>query len=1094
MTAAPAAIFPTSFAQERMWIVERLAPGSAAYNVPIALRLRGALDHAALRAALSLVVERHEVLRTVFDQVDGRTVQRIEPAEPVHVEVADVPGGDTELPALLAAGAATGFALDRDLLLRASLYRLGVQDHVLAVTLHHLVSDMWSLEVLLRELSVAYDALAAGREPTLPDLPLQYVDYAIWQREQLSDARREDLLGYWRTALADAPPVLELPTDRLRPAVQRFAGAEVPVSLAPALSRDVRDLARRLGVTPFMTLLGAFGAVLGRLAGADDVVVGTAVGSRDRQTEPLIGCFLNTLPLRVPLSGDPTFAELLGRVRKVTFDALEHQDLPFDKLVEDLAPRRDLSHNPISQVLFLVQNAPEPTAALSGLSVEPVHVERGGTQCDLSVQLREIDGRFAGFVEYAVDLFDAATIGRWWGHLESLLAAAVADPDAPLSALPCLSPAEIGRIVGGWNATEAELADVPLAELVTRRAAVAPDATALVWSDGELSYADLDRRAGEVAAALLALGAGAGERVAVHGDRDADLVAAILGVLGAGAAYVPLNTDYPRDRLALMLADARPAVVLTQRRRAAELPPDRPVLLVDDLPRGAGATPPTVQSTDPAYVIYTSGSTGAPKGVLVEHRSVANLLAWMQRHYPIGADDVLLLKTPTSFDVSVCELFWWALAGARLALLPVGAEKDPRALLAEIARHGVTVVQFVPSMLGPFLDLLAADQELVNRAASLRYVLCAGEDLPTALVERFDRAFSGSAAPPMLANLYGPTEATVYASAFDCPPGGRPGSGRAPRTPIGTPLDNVGLYVLDPADRVQPVGVPGELGISGTGLARGYLGRPGLTAERFVPNPYAGVAPGVPAGSRMYRTGDLCRYTPTGAVEWLGRLDFQVKVRGFRVEPGEISAALAAHPRVVEAVVVPRQDGPDGSGRLVAYYVATAGAEPTWSELRAFLRRTLPEHMMPEAFVALEVLPLSPNGKIDRKALPAPTRTRPVLDAGFVAPRTSLEQVVAEVWLGVLQVGRVGVEDDFFDLGGQSLLATQVASALQETLGVEVPLRAMFEARTVAAQAELVGRSGRDAGMNLEETAALVLQVRELTDDQVRELLAVQEG
>jgi len=1095
MTAAPVAIFPTSYAQERMWIVEQLAPGSAAYHVPVALRLRGPLDRAALAGALELVVARHEVLRTVFDQVEGRTVQRVVPPGPVPVALHDV-DDEAALPRLLVDEAGRAFALDSGPLLRATLFRLGAEDHVLAVTLHHLVSDMWSLGVLLHELSLGYRARLAGLDPVLPELEIQYVDYAVWQRDQWAGPRREELLGFWRDALAGAPAALDLPTDRPRPARQSHRGAQVPVALPADVSAGVRALGRRLGATPFMTLLAGFGAVLGRLGGTDDVVVGTAAGTREPQTEPLIGCFLNTVPLRLRFGQDPSFAALVGRVRATTLGALEHQDLPFDKLVDDLAPRRDLSRNPVTQVMFVVQNAPEPVLDLPGLQAEPVAVERGGAQCDVSVQLREVDGRYEGFVEYAADLFDAATVRRWWGHLATLLQAAVADPDAPLSRLPWLTSAQVGDLLAEGTGAVVPIGDGLAHEAVAERARTHPDAPAVVWDGGSLGYADLDRRADRVAALLAGRGIGRGDLVAVHRDRDADLVAAVHGVLRAGAAYVPLNVDHPAERLAATLADARPAAVLTSPARRADLPADLLALVTDDLTDDLTDELPVAAGTgagDPAYVIHTSGSTGVPKGVVVEHRAVTNLLATLQERYPIGPDDVVLLKTPASFDVSVAELFWWATAGSRLALLPAGAEHDPRALLAAIERHGVTVVQFVPSMLGPFLDLLGSDPDLVARAASLRAVLCAGEELPAAHVRRFGQVFAAASRPPLLANLYGPTEATVYASGFDCPPvGGVPGAGgdgQATRVPIGGPLHNTQLHVLDAHDRVQAPGVPGELAISGAGLAHGYLRRPALTAERFVPHPYAGIAPGVPAGARMYRSGDLCRRTASGALEWLGRLDDQVKVRGVRVELGEVRAALAAHPQVAEAVVVQARDG-DRAGALVAYHVAAPGPQPSASELRRFLLRTLPGAMVPATFVALEAMPLSPNGKVDVRALPAPGSARPSLQAQYVAPRSALERVVAGTWGDVLRLDRVGVHDDFFDLGGQSLLATQVASELEVTLGVAVPLQALFTAPTVQALADHIFRSARDAGIDVDEVAELVLQVRDLTDEEVRGLLA----
>ncbi|GAA2736441.1 amino acid adenylation domain-containing protein [Actinocorallia aurantiaca] len=1069
------AIFPTSFAQERLWIVEQLAPGTSAYHVPVMLRLRGPLDRAALAGALALVVERHEALRTVFRQIDGQVVQRVLPAGPVPVEVRDVPGGEAGLAGLLAAEAALGFALDTGPLLRATLFRLAPDDHALTIVLHHLVSDGWSMGVLCGELSAAYGALTAGGRPDLPEPPLQYVDYAIWERENLTGERAEELLTYWRAALADAPGALDLPLDRLRPALQSHAGGQVDIALDPATTAGVTALARELGASPFMVLLAAWSALLGRFTGSDDIVTGTADGSRDAQTEGLIGCFINTLPLRVRLGGDPSFADLVDRSRDAVLGALDHRDLPFDLLVEDLAPRRDLSRNPLVQVLLTVHGGPEPADGLTGLVAERIGVDRGGAQCDLSVQLRPDGDRFTGFLEFASDLFDAETVRRWWGHLATLLAAAVAAPGTRLSELTCMTEAEAAEAVGTGASIPA--ADVRLEEVVARRAALTPDAPALVWDGGSLTCAEYDRRAGALAAVLRSRGVDRETPVAVHAERGPDLMVAILAVLKAGGAYVPVNTSYPAERIALMLADARPAVVLSQSRIAAELPSGAPVLLLDDLPADASdpADPPGGPGTpsDLAYVIYTSGSTGRPKGVMVEHRSAADLLAWHQRRYPLGPDDVVLLKTPTSFDVSVPELFWWAEAGARVALLPEGAERDPRALAEAVARHGVTAVNFVPSMFGPFLDVLEKDPALASAVAGLRYVFCAGEALPVEHVHRFHRLFTGTA----LANLYGPTEATVYASGADCAPG-------TARVLIGAACDNTGLYVLDRHDRPQPVGIPGELCVGGAGVARGYLGRPALTAERFVPHPRAGTG-GVPAGARLYRTGDLARFAPGGEVEWLGRLDHQVKVRGFRVELGEVAAALRAHPDIGSAVVVHRD------GALAAYHTGTG---LTVTELRAFLRRTLPDAMVPESLTALPALPLSANGKVDLAALPEPDGARPVLATAYVEPGTPLERIVAGLWEDALRVDRIGARDDFFDLGGNSLLATRVASALRENLGVELPLRVMFEETTVAAQAEAVGAAGREASLDVAAIAEVYLRVQALSDEEARDLLAVREG
>jgi amino acid adenylation domain-containing protein len=1071
--------FPTSFAQERLWIAEQLTPGTAAYHVPVAVRLTGPLDRVALARAIELVVARHEALRTVFTQTDGHTAQIVVPEMRVDIDFTEMPPDDpAALEAVLRAQATAPFDLTHGPLLRVGLVRLRDDEHVLAVTLHHLVSDMWSCGVLLDELGRAYGAFVAGTEPDLPALPIQYVDFAVWQRAEVA-ARRAELTRYWRDRLDGATPLLELPADRPRPAVQTFRGAQEPVRLAPDTTARIRRLGREHGATPFMVLLAALQAVLGRYAGTRDVVVSTGVGTRGAQTERLIGCFINIVLLRTSLDGRPSFAELVRRAREVTVDALAHQDLPFDKLVEELAPRRDLSYNPYSQVMLIVQNAPLAIPAMPQLSVSPVGTARGATQCDLNVQLREVDGTLDGFVEYSTDLFDVATIRRLWGHLETLLEAGIDAPDTTVDDLPMLTRDELARTVVAWNTTAADLPDRCLHELVEEQVVRRPDAVAVTGPEGPLTYRELNARAGAVARRLRALGVGPDALVGLCVRRGAAAVVGMLGILKAGGAYLPLDPEYPAERLSFMLTDARPVAVLTQASLRERVPDDLgvPVLSLDEeAPAVPDAEPARVRPHHLAYVIYTSGSTGRPKGVTVTHRGVVNNVTDLNRLAGVGPADRALALSPLSFDMSVYEVFGLLAAGGTVVLPEPERAKDPRHWLELLDRYAVTVWNTAPTLLESLVDA-AADRPPTG---TVRVAFLGGDWIPVSLPARARAVF------PRLSfvSLGGATEASIHSVVF-------PVASTDPTwtsIPYGRPMANQQLLIVDEALRPVPVGVPGELCLGGVGLVRGYLDRPGLTATRFVPHPYAGAFATVAPGARLYRTGDLARYRPDGVVELLGRLDHQVKVRGHRVELGEIAAALGQHAAVAEAVAIVRRDA-DEASRLVAYYVPVCRPEPTTTELRTHLKRTLPDYMVPEVFVALDALPLSPNGKVDRGALPAVAGQRPVLDTELVVPRSPIEEVVADIWRGVLQLDTVGVHDDFFDLGGQSLLATQVAALLRESFRVEVPLRAVFEAPTVAAQAELVSDAGRAGGVDVDTIAEIFLQVSRISDEEARAML-----
>ncbi|HEX8319750.1 amino acid adenylation domain-containing protein [Longimicrobium sp.] len=1031
---------PTSFAQERLWFIDRLEPGSTTYNRPVAWRLAGALDEAALERALAEVVRRHEALRTTFAEVDGSPVQVIPPFGGFALPVEDLSGlgeADRETAARRRAGeeARRAFDLAAGPLFRAVLLRLDAEDHLLLVSMHHIVSDGWSMGVLLRELSALYEAYRDGRESPLPKLPVQYADYAVWQREQLAGEALDRQLSYWRERLAGAPELLELPTDHPRPPVQTYRGASVPVELSPELLERLQALGRSEGATLYMVALAAFQVLLGRYAGSEDVVVGSPIAGRTRgEVEALIGFFVNTLVLRTDLSGDPSFREVLRRVREVTLGAYAHQDLPFEKLVVELQPERSLSHSPIFQVMFALQNAVGGGGGggggLAGLKMSGAGTAMEAANFDLSLELAATPRGLRGGLSYSTDLFERGTIERMIGHLARVLEQVAADADVRLSRLDLLGDAERAQVLDAWNRTEAEVpADRCIHELFEARVERTPGADALVFEDETLSYAALNARANRLAHHLRGHGVGPEVRVGVLMERGVEMVVSLLAVLKAGGAYVPLDPGLPAERLAYMLEDSGVAVVLTQERLRGILPAsDVPALDVDaawdSVARESAENPaPVVTPSNVAYVIYTSGSTGRPKGVMNQHRGVVNRLVWMQAHFRLGADDVVLQKTPFGFDVSVWEFFWPLQQGARLVMARPDGHRDPAYLRDVIEREGVTALHFVPSMLQVFVEAVED-----GRCGSLRHVVCSGEALPPALVRRFYDRFAG---PVELTNLYGPTEAAVDVSCWTCPREDAAGV-----VPIGRPVWNTALYVLDAALEPVPVGVPGELYIGGVQVARGYQGRAAMTAERFVPDPFS-----AEGGARLYRTGDRARWRMDGAIEYLGRLDFQVKVRGFRIELGEVEARLVEHATVREAVVLVRDDA-QGEKRLVAYVAGdeTAGAEV----LRAHLLERLPEYMVPAAYVRLDALPLTPNGKVDRRALPAPEGDA-FSTRGYEAPAGGTEEALAEIWAGLLGVERVGRHDDFFQLGGNSLLATRLVFRVKREMDVELSVRDVFE-------------------------------------------------
>jgi amino acid adenylation domain-containing protein len=1047
---AQPAVYPLAVLQRGLWFLEQVRPDNPAHVVPGAVRIKGPLDTEVLRRAVAEIVRRHDALRTTFELRDGKPAQLVHPHVTVDIPETDLRGrevSDAEVEKLVAEELARPFDITRKPLLRLTLLRLAEEESVLVVAMHHLISDRWSTGVLLTELSALYEAYSKGEPSPLPDLPVQYGDFAVWQQQRLEREHWADDLAYWRDRLAGAPAAIDLPTDRPRPAVQGFDGGSVPIELSESLTAELSTLAHRHGATPYMVLLAAFTVLLSRYSRSEDVVVGVPVAVRDNvQVEPLIGYFVNTMAIRADLGGDPTFTEVVERVRDACLGAYRHQDVPFDLVVAELNTTRDLSRPPVYQVSFSYGREPVPESALGGAELERLTVRSAGSRFDLEFQAFDNGAGVTGWFDYDSALFDESTIVRMAGHFRNIVRRLVADPDQRIGEVDLLDDAERQRMLVDWNATERSWPDRGLVhECVEAQARHTPDATAVRFLDDSVSYDELNRRANRLARRLRALGAGRDVLVGVAMERSVELVVSLLAVLKAGAAYVPLDPDYPRARLEFMLADSDVRVLLTQRRLVEEIDCLREataeVLCVDELGSDLADEADDdlgidVDGEDLAYVIYTSGSTGRPKGVQNVHAGIRNRLLWMQDEYGLDGSDRVLQKTPISFDVSVWEFFWPLMTGATLVLARPGGHRDGAYLAELIQAEGVTTLHFVPAMLQAFLA------EPVERCTSLRRVLCSGEELPRDLQDRF---LSRSRAE--LHNLYGPTEAAIDVTAWAC----RADTADGP-VPIGRPIANTEIYVLDAAGRPVPIGVPGELHIGGRNLARGYLNRPELTAEKFVDHPFR-------PGARLYRTGDLARFRDDGAVEFLGRLDHQIKLRGFRIELGEIEAALARHDRVREAVVATHEYAP-GDHRLVAYLVATPGEPPESAELAAHVREWLPEYMVPAAFVVLPAFPLTPSGKVDRKALPAPETDRPELRTSFVAPEGQLEAALAELWREVLGVDQVGVQDNFFDLGGHSLLMAEVRTRLAAELGHSVSMVELFQYPTVRSLAEYL--AGRD--------------------------------
>lgn len=1031
-----------SFSQQRLWFLSQFEPDSTAYNISRALRLNGPLNVEALQSALDTIVARHEVLRTTITSADGTPLQIIADNASIQLPTIDLskcsaPQPQQEVNRLLLAESSRPFNLASDLMLRVTLVRLDEEEHVLFLVTHHIASDGWSSGLLLQELIALYKAFAMDGSASLAELPIQYADFATWQRQWLQGDVLKSQLSYWKRQLTGAPAVLELPTDRPRPPVQSFRGTRQSVRLSKELTEALKELSRGEEVTLFMTLLAAFKTLLFRYTRQDDILVGVPAANRTRpETEKLIGFFVNNLILRTDLSGNPTFQELLRRVRDVAFGAYAHQDVPFEKLVEELQPVRDLSHTPLFQVMFGFQNVRKHTIELPGLTLTPLPMESRTSRFDLFLSLVEDGESVRGSLEYNTDIFDSPTITRMLDHFRTLLESIVANSQQRIASVPILTDTERKQLIIDWNDTKKEYSqDKCIHELFEAQAHRCIDATAAVFEKKRLTYGELNGQANQLARYLQRLGVGREIVVGICMERSLEMVVAILGVLKAGGAYVPLDPSYPKNRLAFMLEDAGVSVLLTQRRLVDGLPKHGARTVCFDseweiigreseADLGSAAEPDNL-----AYIIYTSGSTGKPKGVQVLHRGVVNFLNSMRQRPGLTDHDTLVAVTTLSFDIAGLELYLPLLVGAQVVLVGSTVAADGARLAEALENSRATVMQATPST----WRLL---KEVGWRPGKQFQMLCGGEALTGDLADYLlDKGGS-------LWNMYGPTETTIWSATHRVELNGS-------LIPVGRPIDNTQIYILDPHFNPVPIGVPGELYIGGVGITRGYRNRPDLTAGNFVPDPFTG-----DPGARLYRTGDRARFLSGGNIEFLGRIDYQVKIRGFRIELGEIETVLTEHPAIRQAIVTDKEFS--GDRRLIGYVVPLDGNAPGITELRELLRTKLPEYMVPSGFVFLDKLPLTPNGKVDRRALPAPDQNGPDSDDGFAAPRDAVELQLAQVWKEVLGIHSIDVRDNFFDLGGHSLLAVRLFAQIEKLCGKKLPLALLFQAPTIQQLAALL--------------------------------------
>jgi aspartate racemase len=1047
---------PLSYNQQGLWVLSQLMPGTSLYHSPTAVRLTGALDVGALKQALDFIVARHDALRTTFTTVDGTPSQFVAKdllLEMPFVDLITLAEADREAEAqrILQHEVRRPFDLSQGPLIRSILVRLHEREHLLLVTMHHIVTDGWSIGLFHEELSALYGAFSKGQPSPLRDLPIQYTDYSQWQRQWFSGELYESQLAFWKKQFETLPAVLELPSDHPRPnqqAYKAFRGAHHTICLSPQLTQSLKQLCQKKGVTLFMALIAIYKTLLHRYTGEEDIVVGTPIAGRTMpETENVIGLFINTLALRSSLSGDPTFSEVLNRVKECALGAYAHQDLPFERLVKELQPERTLTHNPLFQMMFVLQSEEIPPLELPGLVASHFRVDNVMANYDLTLDIVERDQQLVCLFESNADLFESETIERMMGHFQNLLEGIVANPEQRISELPLLSEAERRKLLVEWNDTRTDYpAHKCIQELFEQQVERTPDAVALICDHRQLSYRELNSQANRLAGYLRKHGVAADTRVAICLQRSPEMIVALLAILKAGGAYVPLDPEYPKTRLEFMLADARASALVTERALLNDLPAGAmETICVDDLLTELafeGSDNPKVETTadNLAYVIYTSGSTGRPKGVAVMHRNVVRLVK-NTNYASFSADEVFLQYAPVSFDASTFEIWGSLLNGARLALMPPG-KASLRELGDALKRYDVTTLWLTAGLFHLMVDNHLEDLR------GLRQLLAGGDVLSVPHVRKVFEELKGC----RFINGYGPTENTTFTTCFPVNDLKRVNGS----VPIGYPISNTSVYVLDRYLNPAPIGVPGELYIGGDGLAQGYLDRPELNAERFVRDSFSSQS-----NARLYKTGDLVRYRATGEIEFIGRIDNQVKVRGFRIELGEIEAALADHPSVREAVVVVRKDESDK--HLVAYITAREGRELKVDDVRDFLQQKLPDHMVPSLFVVLEKLPLNPMGKVDRRALPSTNGFVPKSARGFVAPSDELELKLTRIWEKVLNVRPVGVDDNFFDLGGHSLLAVRLFAQIEKSFGKNLPLATLFQAPTVKQLARVLRDEGWQA-------------------------------
>ncbi|MCU1267660.1 MAG: amino acid adenylation protein [Acidobacteria bacterium] len=1051
---------PLSFAQQRLWFLDQLQPGNPSYNVARHMRISGSLDRDALQRALNALIERHESLRTVFQVQGDEPVQIVQPPQALPLPLIDLstrpqPEREQESARLAIEHAGTAFNLALGPLLDTQLIRLADDDHILFLVMHHIITDAWSTALLVRELVTLYEAFRAHEASPLSELPIQYADFAIWQREFLTAETLDKQLSYWRQQLAGAPAMLELPLDRPRPPVQTFRGEFESFALSADQNAALKDLARQEGATLFMTLLAAFQTLLWRHTRQDEIVIGAPIANRTRQeTESLIGFFVNTLVIRTALAPDMTFRELLRKVREITLAAYSHQDLPFEKLVEEIQPERSLSHNPLFQVTLSLQNVPQ-ALGLGNFIVDPMGFDGNSTRLDLEAYFWDLPEGLAGEFVYSSDLFDRRTIQRLLQRFQILLAGLIRNPDSRISELPLLTPAEQELLLAGdllIDSDHGRDARATIHRIFEQQVEESAQRPAISFEEEKLSYDELNRRANRLAHYLIKRGAGPEKLIGLCVERSVDLVVTVLGVLKSGAAYVPLDPAYPPDRLSLIARDADLKLVLT-RKSLTEAFRDLGAETIcldeqaDEIAEASDQNPEQLLDGEAvAYVIYTSGSTGTPKGVAVTHNNVARLMTVTAPLFNFGADDVWTLFHSYAFDFSVWEIWGALFYGGRLVVVPYLVSRSPEEFHELLSREKVTILNQTPSA---FRQLIQAESKaLQSDQLSLREVIFGGEALELrSLKPWIDRHGDDR---PRLSNMYGITETTVHVTYRRL---SAPEIENESGSLIGRPLADLQVYILDRQQQLAPIGVAGEMYVGGKGVARGYLRRPGLTAERFIPNPFS-----AEPGARLYRTGDLARHVLRREleyeIEYLGRVDRQVKVRGFRIELGEIENVLAEHEAVRDCLVIPASDSADQ--QLLAYVIPAPDQSISAETLRTFLKSRLPQYMVPASFIPLEAWPLTPNGKIDERALPLPDPSRADLSGAFVAPRTDTETRLANLWRAVLRVEVIGINDNFFDLGGHSLLATQVMSRIRETFNVSMPLRYFFERPTVAGLAEFL--------------------------------------